>query len=356
VQRLDDRPHQVEADADAGRRAGHLVAGAVEAVEDPLALLARQARTGVVDVQVHQVALGVHGDADSFLGTRVVLDRVVEQVVEHDREGVHVERHGQRLGCVGDLEDRAALLQARAGAPQVSLHHGVEVGGGQHGRSVRVLQPRAREHLVARALEAVELGLHLAQVRDRALGGGGAQLKRLDQQPQRADGRHELVGDRGEEVLLAALELPLHPQAAGDEPEHPQDHQREERSLEGEHALRGARRRLDGALRLGVDRQAPVTGGAQVGVALEERDQRGGVGREQLVRGGDVAGPGRSTLRSGRLQRPLLEHHPPGDLREHEGDDHEERDAGGGARAPAVQDLGPAVHPVQPPSAASIAW
>ena len=176
----------------------------VEAVEDQLLVLLRDADAGVLDAREHLVAalcrLHLHR------GVRVAeLDRVVDKVVEHllnpARVGVDVQFFpGQDQG-EGDLLGMALMLK---GCGDLADHL-VEV-------KVRLVQDHAAgvqvvegEEIIGQFCQTVGLVEAHLQVLAMQLRRDGAVEHRLEKAVDGGEGRAEVVGDVRDELLLVIL-------------------------------------------------------------------------------------------------------------------------------------------------------
>ena len=201
---------QAQPQAGARDRAGQLVAGAVEAVEDPLQVLGVDPDPAVLDRDHDEVALDpAHADADPALVGRV-FDRVAEQVEDRAHDRVAVEVHRRQLPHRRELDEEVEAAHLRREAEQVDrLGHGVgDVLLGEH----VVVLPRVGagevEHVLDQLLEPVRLAhdvlgvfLPLLLLLEPAHG------EQLAIHLDRGQGRLQLVGHVRDEVRLHARQL-----------------------------------------------------------------------------------------------------------------------------------------------------
>ena len=192
--RGDDRARDREAEAGAAARPGPADVGAVEAVEDALALLRLDARAVVVDVDPQLAAQRGRGDGDGALGPGVaagVLDQVADDPAEHLRVGLDPSR---RRGT----ERRA---------PRRRLDRRPQKGGGVElapRRPGPLVESRQRQHLLDQPFDPTQLaqGRCLDPLHRRRVGLGFAG-EHFDLPADRGKWAAQLVRGVGDEAALS---------------------------------------------------------------------------------------------------------------------------------------------------------
>ena len=171
---------------------------AVEALEDPVEVTARDADAGIGDAQLHRpVRAGPRRGEDDLGPRRRVLDRVVQQVEQCRDELAPIDVDPQR-GIGIDDDGDLRLVRSRSDAADRLAEHGHDVEVAELGV--------VAELDAAQLQQVVDRGAGPVGLRDHPLGesgddvGVGLVADRLGQQAERADRRLELVADVGDEV------------------------------------------------------------------------------------------------------------------------------------------------------------
>jgi len=218
--------HDEQAEAEPLDAALHVEAGAVEGLEDAAQVLARDADAAVLDGDAQPaVGLGAGHDAHAHLAGGV-LDRVVEQVAEDQRQLVGLRERERRL---------RHLEPDRLGRKPLALAHVAHAGGEQRADVDRLAPRLARtgggagrgQHLVGGGIEPLEVGAHAPAQPPEPRRPGIAHRQRLDAEPQRGEGRLHLAGHGVAEGLLALALAHLAHQPRAQQRQ-PRDQQREE--------------------------------------------------------------------------------------------------------------------------------
>ena len=197
--RLDDRAADRQAEARA-RAVARAVASAEEALEDALGVLGRDALAVVRDLDAHVVVLALGAQRDGAVLRRVP-HRVLHEVVQHALE---------LLGVAADRGDvaRDALCQheslaLRLGAERLDglVDQLGDADPGQRPRDVAGLEPCELEEVVDQRRERRDVALRAPQRVGGLFGPcDDAVVDRLDEQPQRREGRAQVVRDGGDQV------------------------------------------------------------------------------------------------------------------------------------------------------------
>jgi hypothetical protein len=218
--------HDEEAEAQSHGLTLDAAAGPVEALEDLAKLTARNADAAIRNLH-SDAALRTRRHGHPHLHRRVrILDRVLEQVAEHQAEFLLVSAHPRGTG---KLEVERALGQAMAGADLVDarLQDPAELHGPQTRRAYPRLGAGRGQDLIEGSLESAEILPHGGQKVATALRRELVTPEGLHEEAQRGEWCLHLVGDRVQEVLLALIEAHLPHQPDADQ-QQPEDEQPEE--------------------------------------------------------------------------------------------------------------------------------
>ncbi len=195
-----------EPDARAAYRACPRLASLVEGIEDAGALLARDARSLVGDIELERVAVEARGETDDA-SLRRKLHGIGQKVIEHDAQFFRISGDHHVRG--GDIEgeaprpDRESLVLGDAPDhfPDV---HGAEIHGdlAELARAERkqVLDQLLQLYTVV-AQDLRDLALLRGQLADRLL---GQEFRALAQRRER---RLQLVRDLAQEAVLLLLDF-----------------------------------------------------------------------------------------------------------------------------------------------------
>ena len=169
---------------------------AVEALEHPLALARRDARTVVLDAQRAAADQHAHGAAG-----RAELDRVGQEVVEQHRHRGRVRAHAQARPGVVDLDADPMRHELRGQRPEPLAHQLPEIDHLELHRR-RALQPREAQQLLDQLAAAPDRGPEVVEQR-RQRGVGIVAPQQLLEHLHRRDRRAQLVRGVVGEALLA---------------------------------------------------------------------------------------------------------------------------------------------------------
>ncbi len=253
----------------AARRAAP-VGGAVEAVEDPLAVFGRDARAVVVHADHGRAVLG----GDRHAHPPAVRARVVDQVHQHAAQG----------GAVAGDDDADVDGRALLGGRDLGEHL-AEVDALGLGRLA--VNARQAQQALDQPVEPLDRRGHVGQRLGALVGRHVVAAQGLDVAPQRGEGRAHLVGGVGREAPLLGEGRPQPPLGVLEPGEHAVHRPRQAAHLVGAPLGHAQRRVLAVGNPLG--RRARLGQGAQGG-ADDEQGQAGGDQRGGQRRGGEPQG------------------------------------------------------------------
>ena len=185
--------------------AARLVA-AVEGVEDTLAVGRRDALALVGDLDLDPAGAVARPDRDTAIGGGMA-NRVLDQVEEDalDLLGVGLRQHlvGGKIGRERD----PARLGRRPHRGDGVVDQAAQLDLVHRPGDLPRLDPRELEEVVDQRRQRLDVGAHLAQVALAGLPRRHSIVDRLDQQPQRGEGRAQVVRDSGDHLPPRLLDL-----------------------------------------------------------------------------------------------------------------------------------------------------
>ncbi len=209
---LDDATADVQAEADPGLGRALHVRRAIEAVEDPIAFVLGDADAMVGDEDPRFASFDRKLDLGKHPAGRV-LDRVLDEVVDHLLEARRVDRADRGIRRDRHLEVDALVVIP---APH-RLHHGAKIVRLQVHHLGSLLQPLRVEELGDEIAQSPGLADHPRDPRRIRRGGRIARNPPLEQLGLAEDDRQrraQVVGGRREELLLESSRLLPRVQAA----------------------------------------------------------------------------------------------------------------------------------------------
>src|SRR5262245_59265639 len=181
---------------------------AVEALEDPVEVAARDADARVLHRDQAVAVLTGEPQRDAP-GRARVLDRVVDQVVEHLRHGLLVAAHPQGALAAPDLEAQALRRQGWLAQAQHAVEHLAPVDRRALDRELARLDARQAEEVGHQVGQPLHVGVDALKELDVvALVVQRAREQRLDEALDRGQRGLQLVRDVGDEVAPDALQAP----------------------------------------------------------------------------------------------------------------------------------------------------
>src|SRR5262249_15408328 len=200
--RLGDVLDQREPDPRAADRPAAHAARPIEPLEDAVALVRRDAGSGVRDPEQHVVPASRQGHVEALAIGRV-LYRVVHQVEEEEGHRVLIEANRWQIGLDVDIELHALAVEPVAVHVEAARQHLGEIPDLEIVGDLAALDLGEVEDVVDEVRQALALARDDLGVLPRRLGAlgaaGGEQLAEHADERQR---RLELVRDVGDEVAL----------------------------------------------------------------------------------------------------------------------------------------------------------